>query len=459
MKLCYVFLLCCLLAAAPSKGLGAGALHTFTTPDGRSLNAVIKDHNTSNGKIQIKREGGKELWTLPTVFSEPDQEYIQQWIAVDQFMSPIKFKIKGDSDKDTVSKSNTTIEYEITLENRTDFPLKDLRVEYRAFILNQGYEGYKDSNRVSGGQLLIAEIPKGGRVSRTTHPTRLTTSFRTVSEFDTYSGSTTTYQKKTTSERLKGFWVRVYGPEIDGEPTIREWCNPPDTSEDFAWQDKIESVARVRASNTVTSRTRKPKKPRRKSPAPANSLPENEVRAIAKGYEEALRNRDNDAFKRLFLNSKWRGPYLGGMWKRFENVDMSTIYGNEIYVVVDGYMEGIGVSGWIQLTPDGKIKYCPLIAPHPVEEATSAIQWLVHAVEKGENYEGQKDRMIRVIEKMGIPTFGLHQDMSNREIKNSLDDVRKWLIDNGDNYDNSEPKIYLPEVQMEMIERRLRSYF
>lgn len=457
MKIYSVFLLCCLFVIASlSASFGEGTLQTFTTPDGRSLNAVVKGYNERTRKIQLEREDGKELWTLPTVFSEPDQEYIQQWVAADQFMSPTKFKIKGDSDKDTISKKKTTIEYEITLENRTDFPLKDLRIEYRAFILNQGYGGLGDSNRVGGGQLLIAETLDGEKVSLQTQPVHLVTKFITVSEFSSSSG-TTTYQKKTKSECLKGFWVRVYGPIIDGNPTIREWCNPPDTSEDFAWQDKTKAAARDRANNTVTPR--KPKKPRRKSSIPANSLPENEVRAIAEEYEEALRNRDNDAFKRLFLNSKWRGPYLGGMWKRFENVDMSTIHGNEVYVVVDGYTEGIGVSGWIQLTPEGKIKYCPLIAPHPVEEATSAIQWLVHAIEKGENYEGQKDRMIRVIEGKGIPTFGLHQDMSNRDMKNSLADVREWLINNGDNYDNSEPRIYLPEVQMEMVERRLRSYF
>ena len=238
MKVYYVLFLCCLFAATtPSIGRGEGTLHTFTTPDGRSLNATIKDYNDRTGKIQIKREDGKELWVLPTVFSEPDQEYIQQWIAADQFMSPIKFKIKGDSDKDIYSKYKTTVEYEITLENKTDFPLNDLRIEYRFFILRQGYESNKDSNRVDGGQLLISNIPAKGKVSLKVPTLDLSSVFRTVQEISGSSGSITTYKQKTFEEHLKGFWVKVFGPEIDGIPSVREWCNPPDTIEDFARQE------------------------------------------------------------------------------------------------------------------------------------------------------------------------------------------------------------------------------
>ena len=107
MKPHYALLLCCLfIASFLSTGLGRGALHTFTSPDGRSFNAVIKLYNARTGQIQIVRENGKKVWTLPTVFSKPDQEYVQQWIIADQFMSPANFKIKVESDK------NEDTEYE-----------------------------------------------------------------------------------------------------------------------------------------------------------------------------------------------------------------------------------------------------------------------------------------------------------------------------------------------------------
>ena len=243
MKIYYAFLLCCLfIMASPSASFGEGTLHTFTTPDGRSLNATIKAHNERTGKIQIKREDGKELWILPTVFSEPDQEYIQQWIVSDQFMSPMKFKITGKkrsekvTDRPGFSDQNTEVTYEITLENKTDFPLADLKIEYRTFILNQGYEGNENSNRVGGEQLHITEIPVGKKISQKTQPVILITKFRHVTETSS-NGNTTQYLKKTMSERLKGVWIKVYGPEVDGVPSIREWCNPSDTRNNFVWQE------------------------------------------------------------------------------------------------------------------------------------------------------------------------------------------------------------------------------
>lgn len=236
MKIRYALLLCSLFAAAsPLTGFGESIFRPFVTADGRSLTAAIKDYNERTKKIQIEREDGQELWILPTVLSEPDREYILQWIAVQQFMSPTKFKIKGDSDKDK-NKNITHIAYAITLENRTDFPLKGLKIEYRSFIFKQGYEGNTDSNRVGGGQLHIAEIPVGKKFSRNVASVHLTAEFRTVWDQDS-SGTASSSQQKTSQEYLKGFWVKVYGPEIDGKPSIREWCNPPDTSESFAWQE------------------------------------------------------------------------------------------------------------------------------------------------------------------------------------------------------------------------------
>ena len=241
MKIHCAFLLCCLFAAAsPPTGFGEGiGFRSFTTSDGRSLSATIKDYNPHSKKIQLKREDGKLIWVLPTVFNEPDREYIRQWIAVDQFMSPAKFKITGDSTKKETSRyqtyggqkfkieDKTEIEYEITLENKTGVPLKDLKIEYRGFIFNKGYEDREDSNRIGGGKLIIAEIPAGAKVVQKLRPITLLTLF---SRYDT--------SKKAHSEKMEGFWIRVFGPEINGKPAIREWCHPSDTRENFAWEDK-----------------------------------------------------------------------------------------------------------------------------------------------------------------------------------------------------------------------------
>lgn len=239
MKSVYILLGYLFITAVPAIGLEEGTLHTFTSPEGETLNAVIRAYSEANGKIQIERDDGRLLWAEPTAFSEPDQEYIRQWIAVDQFMSVMDFKIKGESDEETTPEDATIIKYEITLSNNTEVPFKDLKVEYRAFIHIQGYEGREDSSRVDGGQLLIPEILPGQEVSTNTQPITLEVQTEQVREADG-SGGATAYSKKTSEERMKGFWVKVYGPAIDGKPAVREWCHPPDTMDDFSWQDNIE---------------------------------------------------------------------------------------------------------------------------------------------------------------------------------------------------------------------------
>ena len=290
MKTYCAFLLCCLFAvASPSTSLGENTFRPFITADGRSLNAAIKDYNERNGKIQIKREDGKLIWTRPTVFSELDQEYIRQWIAVDQFMSSTKFRIKGDSDKDRISKTKTRIEYEITLENKTDFPLKDLRIEYRTFILKQGYEGSRDSNRVGGGQLHIAEIPAGKKISQKVSPVNLSAGFRTITDFTSYTGSFSTSQQKIFQDCLKGFWVKVYGPEVDGKPVIREWCNPSDTSEKFSWQDIMKNSQQWSGSTEISQRRSRSREQERKLIKKAslqmNSNPEKALEIAQEAYK------------------------------------------------------------------------------------------------------------------------------------------------------------------------------
>jgi hypothetical protein len=53
-----------------------------------------------------------------------------------------------------------------------------------------------------------------------------------MEDYEQYS-----YQRKVMEEQLKGFWVKVYGPELDGQQMCREWCYPSDTMEEYTWQE------------------------------------------------------------------------------------------------------------------------------------------------------------------------------------------------------------------------------
>lgn len=247
MKIRKIGILSLLIAFVLAIGVqAAGEYRTFTTPDGRSLEAKVLQYSERTGKVQLERADGKKIWTLPTVFIEENQVYVRKWIKVDQFMSSMKFKIDGDSDKGKKitqptagpirgKEEKTPVVYTLVLENRTDFSLKDLRIEYQAFIKVNGYEGRKDEKRVDTGSLTIPKIPAGGQVTKRLKSITLIATYKTVSEYSSYTQSYSSYDKRTTQDQLKGFWVRVYGPSIDGQPSIREWCYPSDTMEKFAW--------------------------------------------------------------------------------------------------------------------------------------------------------------------------------------------------------------------------------
>ena len=197
------------------------------------------------------------------------------------------------------------------------------------------------------------------------------------------------------------------------------------------------------------------------------SLSEEEVEAIVKQYIKALREKDTEAFEQLFYRSTWEStPVAGrGMWELFKSVDIGKLHGNNIHVTVGGYSEMIGVSGWIQLTPAGKIKYCPLIAPHPVEKAASIVKGM--AITNNSSNGAARKQSLRAgvdeLKKLGIPTYelesiGWNTDKSRGEINESLEKMRDWLIENGGEYDNSEPKLFLPKKQMNLVKQTLKSF-
>lgn len=191
-----------------------------------------------------------------------------------------------------------------------------------------------------------------------------------------------------------------------------------------------------------------------------NPLSKKEVKAIAKEYAEALKHEDVGTINNLFHRHNWEGWRYGNVRRvQLKSLDFGKVDGNNIHVTLDGYKEDIAVSGWIQLTPDGKIKYCPLTALHPVEKATMKVKSLHVSLKRTELYIN-KNRilLIKDIEKTGIPTFGLHQEMTKSEMQNAIEGIQNWLIENCGQYDNSEPELFLPEKRIKFIIRELESF-
>jgi hypothetical protein len=110
-----------------------------------------------------------------------------------------------------------------------------------------------------------------------------------------------------------------------------------------------------------------------------------------------------------------------------------------------------GEERWLLLTPDGKIKYDSILLKHPIEIALKSIPVLY---DRGERYQwaavssnsnALSDKTYLSFESMGIPMFGLDLTASPDEIDESLLQITEWLINEGDKWDSTEPKVFFPK--------------
>lgn len=181
------------------------------------------------------------------------------------------------------------------------------------------------------------------------------------------------------------------------------------------------------------------------SQATDSSLTEADIRAIAEEYAKAWEDHNFDALKSLLSNFHNKSKAL--TQGRFDLYDVRSVVVGE----VDGHnvhlkmklKGGRILSGWLQITADGKIKYTPLLFKHPIYNAFRSLDYLL-------SEEPVSQRMgVKNLSEAGIPLFDYEVDGAHHKRKKSVDDIIKWLIKNGATWDQSEPKIYCPRKQFE----------
>lgn len=205
--------------------------------------------------------------------------------------------------------------------------------------------------------------------------------------------------------------------------------------------------AYIRELNSPTAKTSKAK-------SESKALSEKEIVTIAEQYVEALEKGDFEAIERLFY--KPLSSQSLSLHKRKSNfikkIKLGRVEGNNIAIKTQTRFTDhgpLGFEGWLQLTYEGEIKYCPLIAPHPVEEAVQLVEVL---------FESENPLVAPPLKNLNIPIFGLRSGLSKDQVRKCRVQIRDWLIDNGGAYDNSDPKLFLPKKQMKIVERELKSF-
>ena len=219
-----------------------------------------------------------------------------------------------------------------------------------------------------------------------------------------------------------------------------------------------------------------PKTPKPKEPGEEESegteakmLTKTEIRNIAKQYKKAWERKDYVLWSSLLEMHK--GHHLLNE-RTFNSHDVKSVMLRTIDRVSDGYnidveynmkvpknfqTESSGTAGlmrehhgWLQILPDGRIKYTPILFKHPMYAAMDNLHDMFPYCARASNLP-EKEYMrvvnngINNLKRMGIPCFGY--DIKNSESKRNATAklILSWMIYNSDRWDETEPKIACPE--------------
>ncbi|MFA6960893.1 MAG: hypothetical protein WC205_09100 [Opitutaceae bacterium] len=149
-------------------------MRTLTDQQGRSLKADVL--SVENGKVKIKRDDGQTFELPLATLSEADQQSLKQWAEKAAAEIPSGAVIielsRGvfDSTKKEDIGSITTEEnwgYSLTASNRTNKPIKNLKIEYALFVkpdLEPGKDSTSSKLKRSTGTTTIPEIAAGSKI-------------------------------------------------------------------------------------------------------------------------------------------------------------------------------------------------------------------------------------------------------------------------------------------------------
>lgn len=184
-------------------------------------------------------------------------------------------------------------------------------------------------------------------------------------------------------------------------------------------------------------------------------LSTNQVAEIADAYAKACVTRDHQAWTKLFYLSSWISEPIfkgvidhGGYGINSTNrapveIVIQRVDGHDVHLQIKG-RNGKVMEGWLQLLPNGRIKYDPLLNNHPIHRGFLHIN-ILKAMNTESPYYGQiYDIHLLQLQDAGIPLFGLAADTPVDQQKTAFEEIWQWLKENGKEWDHSDPKLACP---------------
>ena len=220
----------------------------FLGKNGESVRCKVLAFDRLRDMVTIQKDNGRTHKVDVGLFSEHDQTYVQEWQTAKRFNSESRFKVAAKRKKFKVDKkrhvnnyygvenAQTTIEqtgYEITLENRSDTPLKNIIVEYCIYYEQERADRDKQvtDEGVKCGVLHIDELAPKAKTTLQTDPVTLR-KHELSSNWFHYSGAENKQQGK-----VVGIWMRVYLPLSDGQRVTRQYSLPTSLKKNRKWSD------------------------------------------------------------------------------------------------------------------------------------------------------------------------------------------------------------------------------
>ncbi len=217
----------------------------FTDKEDRSVEAKVVKFDPRSGKVTLERRNHRKVTVLASIFSEADQDYIEEWLSVQDFLSNSKLRIsivkkqgKTPSVRDKTKRAKPPCHYEIWLMPSTGTSFETIRIEYCMYVNTDRIKG-EDVLKFEKGSFNKVLVVAGKRHIEKTKEIKLFRyySLQRESTPNGRGGSTVSYShNKIAEDDLKGIRVRVYLRTPCGNEFMREICEPSSLAKKYEWK-------------------------------------------------------------------------------------------------------------------------------------------------------------------------------------------------------------------------------
>ena len=208
---------------------------------------------------------------------------------------------------------------------------------------------------------------------------------------------------------------------------------------------------------------------------PPISISKGEVGKIAKLYVQALREKNFELIKPLIsTNANLTIEQAEKNFNRMTIVgrdedncpDRRSFKGDDVSIgSIDGLNAELTIShryyeddhGWLQLLPDGTIKYDLIISKHPFVDLEEGLGWLTMGVRAKSKTNTWTSQGLRILKKYDVPGFGFNKGTDKQDREKVIEQIVDWVLEKEKDWDVSEPKLELPKQRYRVMKNRLKS--